>query len=150
MNKVFFRAEEIPMPLWTKAADSFIKLVLETLGHKNWELSVLFCNNRFIKSLSAQYLNKDEATDILSFPIGEPGPGGQFLAGDIVISLDALEENTGFFKVSPDEELRRLFVHGILHLSGNDHITNGKEEPMLRTQERILTTLISERIQENI
>ena len=150
MSKVFFRAEEIPLPLWTEAAKSFIQLVLETLGHKNWELSVLFCNNRYIKSLNLQYLNKDEATDVLSFPIGEKGPGGRFLAGDIVISLDALEENARFFKVSTDEELRRLLVHGILHLSGQDHATNGKEEPMLMTQEKILATLTSERIQEII
>ena len=149
MNKIFFRAEEIQEPLWTKAAGYFIKAALETLGRKNWDLSVLFCNNRFIKTLNTQYLSKDEATDILSFPIGEPGPGGRFLAGDIAISLDALEENAGFFKVSADEELRRLLVHGILHLSGKDHATNRKEEPMLKTQEKILAALTTERIQEN-
>ena len=78
MNKIFFRAEEIQEPLWTKAAGYFIKAVLETLGRKNWDLSVLFCNNRFIKSLNALYRNKDEATDILSFPIGETDPNGRF------------------------------------------------------------------------
>ena len=148
MNKVFFRAEEIPMPLWTKAANSFILSALKNLGHKNWDLSVLFCNNGFIKSLNAQYRSKDEPTDILSFPLGEKGPGGRFLAGDIVISLDALEENARFFKVSTDEELRRLLVHGILHLSGNDHVTNEMEEPMLKIQEEILAELASEPIQE--
>jgi len=148
VSKVFFRAEEIPMPGWTKAAEGFIQSVLETLGHKNWELSVLFCNNRFIKSLNALYRKKDEPTDVLSFPIGEKGPFGRFLAGDIVISLDAIEENAKFFKVSADEELRRLLVHGILHLSGKDHDTNGKEEPMLKTQEKILAVLASRQIQE--
>jgi len=149
MNKVFFRAEEVQQPLWTNAAGNFIKLVLERLGHKNWDLSVLFCNNRKIKSLNAQYRNKDEVTDMLSFPIGEIGPDGRFLAGDIVISLDAMEENARFFKVSTDEELRRLLIHGILHLSGNDHATNEAKEPMLKTQEKILADLASEHIQEN-
>ena len=148
MNRVFFRAEEIPMPLWTKAAGNYIRSVLETLGRKNWELSVLFCNNRFIKTLNARYRNKDEPTDVLSFPIGEAGPDGRFLAGDIVISLDALEENARFFKVSQDEELRRLLVHGILHLSGEEHSTNGAKEPMIKTQEKILAALALERIQE--
>jgi probable rRNA maturation factor len=148
MNKVFFRAEEIPMPLWTKAAGSFIQSVLETLGHKNWELSVLFCTNRFIKTLNAQYRNKDEATDVLSFSLGEtiPMARGRCIAGDIVISLDALEENARFFNVSADEELRRLLVHGILHLAGEDHETNGAKEPMLKTQEKILAALALERI----
>ena len=138
MNKVFFRAEGLPLPPWTKEAGVFIRRVLDFLGHKNWEVSVLFCTNKYIKTLNAQYRGKDEATDILSFPQGAGGPGGQFLAGDLVISLDALEENASFFKVSADEELRRLLIHGILHLYGYDHATNSKGEPMLKFQEEIL------------
>ena len=138
MNRVDFSAEELPHPPWEKAAHNFIQRVLSELGLKNWDLSVLFCNNRFIKSLNARYRNKDEPTDVLSFPLGETSPKGRYLAGDIVISLDALEENSKFFNVSADEELRRLIVHGILHLSGEDHITNEKGESMLKTQEKIL------------
>ena len=138
MNSVFFNAEGAALPSWTGEAGDFIKSVLGGLGRKNWELSVLFCDNQYIKSLNAQYRHKDEPTDVLSFPLGETGPGGRFLAGDIVISLDALEENTRFFKVSADEELRRLLIHGILHLAGYDHATNEAKEPMLQLQEQIL------------
>jgi len=153
MNKVFFRQEfptgkageasgaELPLPFDAKEAESFIKKVLKTMGKKDWELSVLFCNNRYIKSLNSQYRNKKEATDVLSFPLGETSPAGRFMAGDIVISLEALEENTRFFSVSANEELRRLLVHGILHLAGEDHATNKAEEPMLKTQEKILAQL---------
>jgi probable rRNA maturation factor len=141
MNKVLFNAEKSELPSWTPAAANYVKLVLETLGRKNWELSVFFCGNGLIRSLNAQYRDKDEPTDILSFPLGERNRGGCFLAGDIVISLDALEENAAFFRVSADEELRRLLVHGILHLSGYDHDTNKAEEPMLEMQEKILTCL---------
>jgi probable rRNA maturation factor len=141
MNKVFFSSEEIPLPPWTGAAGSFIKSVLKKQNLKNWELSVLFCNSRYIKKLNAQYRNKDEATDVLSFPLGETGPDGQYLAGDIVISLDALRENSRYFNVAEDEELRRLLIHGILHLSGADHDTNNGKEPMLETQESLLACL---------
>jgi len=129
------------LPPWTQAAGSYIKSVLHKLSLKNWELSVLFCGNKYIKSLNAQYRNKDEATDVLSFPLGETGPSGQYLAGDIVVSLDALEENSRYFNVSKDEELRRLLIHGILHLSGADHVTNKDKEPMLREQEALLAGL---------
>ena len=141
MNRVFFSSEEIPLPPWTRAAGNFIKSVLRKLNLKNWELSVLFCNNKYIKSLNAQYRNKDEATDVLSFPLGETDPSGQYFAGDIVVSLDALEENSRYFNVSKDEELRRLLIHGILHLSGGDHVTNEDKEPMLREQEALLAGL---------
>ena len=152
MNRVFFRAEEVPLPPWTPAADGFVQKVLDKLGHRNWEVSVLFCNNRYIKSLNAQYRNKDKPTDVLSFPLGEtlPDAKGRYIAGDLVISLDALEENAGLFKVSPDEELRRLLIHGILHLSGEDHATNKAGEPMLKIQEELLSCLAGERIQENV
>jgi len=141
MNRVFFRSEEVPLPPWTRAAGSFIKSVLRKLNLKNWELSVLFCDNKYIKSLNAQYRNKNEATDVLSFPLGETGPSGQYLAGDIVVSLDALEENSRYFNVAKDEELRRLLIHGILHLSGADHVTNKDNEPMLQEQEALLAGL---------
>ena len=141
MNQVFFNAEGIAMPPWTRAAGSFARSVMGELGLENWVLSVLFCNNRYIKSLNASYRSKDEATDVLSFPLGETDPNGRFIAGDIVISLEALEENARFFKVTENEELRRLLVHGILHLSGRDHVTNGTGEAMLKMQEEILLRL---------
>jgi len=141
MNKVLFRTEELPMPPWKKEAENFICRVLEILEQKNWELSVLLCSNGFIRSLNARYRNKDEPTDVLAFPMGINTPGGKYIAGDIVISLDALDENARFFKVSGENEFRRLLVHGILHLSGYDHSTNKSEEPMLKTQEEILARL---------
>jgi len=149
MNKVFFHAEEVPLPFYCKEAGSFIKKVLRTLGLENWEVSVLFCSNRYIKSLNAQYRNKDEPTDVLSFPLGET-VDGRYLSGDIVISLDALEENTRFFKVSEEEELHRLLIHGILHLTGEDHATNKAKEPMLKAQEEILAALAAECVQEKV
>jgi probable rRNA maturation factor len=103
-------------------------------------VSVLFCSNRYIKSLNAQYRNKNEPTDVLSFTLGET-TDGRYAAGDIAVSLDALEENVRLFGVTADEELRRLLVHGILHLAGYDHATNKVTEPMLQLQEDILSQL---------
>ncbi|MCL2008504.1 MAG: rRNA maturation RNase YbeY [Treponema sp.] len=145
MNRVDIRAEEVPIPHWKGAAGNYIKSILNNLGHKDWTVSVLLCNNKYIKTLNSEYRNKNEPTDVLSFPLGEKGPGGAYLAGDIVLSLDALNENVNFFKVPLDEELRRLLVHGILHLSGYDHETNESGEPMLIKQEEILLG-ITERI----
>ena len=146
MNRVEFRTEEVTLPSWNQEARRFVLNVLEIQGVKNWDLSVLFCGNSYIKSLNAQYRNKDEPTDVLTFPLGERSHAGRYMAGDIVISLDALEENARFFKVSADEELRRLLIHGILHLSGEDHATNRADEPMLKKQEEILAILAEKNI----
>lgn len=55
-----------------------------------------------------------------------------------MISLAALDRNCTDFHVQADEELKRLLIHGILHLEGFDHATNEITEPMIRLQEEII------------
>lgn len=145
MNRVNINAEEVPLPSWKERAKVYILKILSYLEKDSWDLSVLFCNNAYIRSLNVRYRGRDEATDVLSFSLGET-VRGRFIPGDIVISLETLEENARFFKVEPDEELRRLLIHGILHLDGMDHRTNKAEEPMLQLQEKILAVLAGEHI----
>jgi probable rRNA maturation factor len=150
MNRVEISAGEDPLPPWADAAKDFARQVLEKLGKDNWDVSVLFCDDAYIRSLNAHYRGRDEATDILSFEPGETFPGGEGQnrrpAGDIAISLDTLRENARYFDISEDEELRRLLIHGILHLNSMDHETNNETEPMLALQEKILADLAGETI----
>jgi probable rRNA maturation factor len=151
MNRVEVSAEEVPLPPWTGAANTYILKVLEGLQRDRWDLSVLFCNNAYIRSLNERFRNIDEPTDVLSFELGtnyhdETSGETRFLSGDIIVSLETLAENAEYFKVSRDEELRRLLIHGILHLDGMDHQTNEGAEPMLKLQEEILTELSGEAI----
>jgi probable rRNA maturation factor len=151
MNRVTVRAEEVPLPSWENRLHDYSLRVLDCLCRDGWDLSVLLCNDAYIRSLNARFRNRDEATDVLSFPLGaavpDDNPGGsRYLPGDIVISLESLAENSGYFHVSQDEELRRLLIHGILHLDGYDHDTNEGAEPMLQLQERLLAELAGEHI----
>jgi probable rRNA maturation factor len=151
MNRVEISAEEVPLPSWSAQANKFVLKVLDRLGRDRWDLSMLFCNDAYIRSLNARFRNRDESTDVLSFALGssyadETTGELRFLPGDIVVSLETLAENAGYFRVSQDEELRRLLIHGILHLDGMDHQTHGRAEPMLKLQEQILTELSGETI----
>jgi len=154
MNNVFINAEGISNPAWGSAACSFALKVLEEIKRDNWELSIMFCGDEKIKDLNFQYRNKNEATDILSFNLGETMENCErtvYLPGDIVISLETLGENAKYFNISEDEELRRLIIHGILHLDGMDHINierneQMQSEPMLILQEEILKKLKNEYI----
>jgi probable rRNA maturation factor len=105
------------------------------------------CGDKTIMALNTQYRNRAEATDVLSFALGAESPqedGVRFLPGDIVISLDTLRENAHYFRTSEEEELRRLVIHGILHLDGMDHRTNDDTEPMIALQEDLLKTFKGE------
>jgi probable rRNA maturation factor len=149
MNRVEVNAEEVPLPGWADASGRYALKALEVLGRDNWDLSVLYCGDAYIRTLNARYRNLDEATDILSFPLGETlveEGERRYLPGDIVISLDTLAKNAEYFETPRDEELRRLLIHGILHLDGMDHHTNEKTEPMLLLQETILANLAGEKI----
>jgi len=145
-------AAEIPLPAWAGSLKDFALKVLLFIKKDKWDLSVLLCGDGTIRDLNKTYRGKDEATDVLSFASGtDPFPEAKSrsrrrLPGDIVISLETMRENARRFKVDEDEELRRLLVHGILHLDGMDHATNDGAEPMLQFQEQILAKLSKKQI----
>lgn len=149
MNEVSIDCRDIGEPLWRDAAEAFALKALEKLGLEDWSLSVLFCGDEFIQNLNREYRDKDEPTDVLSFIMGERQEeegNERYIAGDVIISVPFMERNAAEFGVSPDEELKRLLVHGILHLSGKDHENNDESQPMLVEQERILAALQGEHI----
>ena len=150
MNNAAVNAEGIPLPEWSGEVSAFALKVLAAIGRDNWELSILLCSDETITALNSQYRNKPEPTDVLSFELGaeEIMPDGSIrcFPGDIVISLDTLRENARYFETSEDEELRRLLIHGILHLNGMDHFSNDRSEAMILLQENILHTLQEEHI----
>jgi probable rRNA maturation factor len=150
LNIVEVTTEEIPLPSWAESLERYAIKVLDFLGKDRWEVTILLCNNHFIKDLNVRYRNRNEATDVLSFEAGTWYIDAQeqrwYSAGDLVISLEALQENCQYFNVTPDEELRRLVIHGILHLNGMDHHTNEITEQMIQYQETILKELKEEHI----
>ena len=150
MNRVeISSAEALGALPWIHKIETLALLVLEKLGKTNWDISILLCDDETIRQLNAEYRNKNEPTDVLSFELGdtvEEDGEKRFLAGDIVISLQTLYENAHYFNVEPDEEFRRLIIHGILHLSGMDHQTNDVSEPMLQFQELLLEQTKEEHI----
>lgn len=134
--------DEPPGSIDPVRVENFISEVLNGLKLKNWDISLLFCDDTFIRTLNKQYRGIDSPTDVLSFEQGDEyfDEDGEtrFMAGDIVISLDSLKFNAEEFNVEINEELKRLIVHGILHLNGMDHSDNSPEQEMLKFQEELL------------
>jgi probable rRNA maturation factor len=119
----------------------FVLSILDKLHLDNWDMSVVFTDDAEIQRLNKEWRGKDEATDVLSFPNGDEygdDDAKRYNAGDIVISVDTLHTNAAYFNVNEETELRRLLVHGILHLAGHDHATNEPGEAMLVLQEELL------------
>ncbi len=141
MNNIDITFHEIKKELKTENIEKICNNILKLLQIENWEISLVICGDDFIKNLNREYRDRDEATDVLSFPQieGESVPESEeFYAGDIVISIDSVEKNSSYFNVDINEEFSRLLIHGILHLKGMVHETNDEDQEMIKYQEVIL------------
>ena len=155
-NRIFISVDEnTESPLWLDAVEPFMQKVLEKLKIDGEEISVLFCGDSYMQVLNKTYRNIDSTTDVLSFENDEEyedEEGKWKCAGDIAISLDTLPVNSSYFEEDCNSELKRLLVHGILHLNGMDHgdehIEKGVEPQceMLILQEKLLKNLKDEKI----
>lgn len=144
---ISFENDEIEKSVEQHNVSMIVEKVLNYLKLDDCELSLSFISKESMRVLNEQYRNKNESTDVLSFAQQDNdeqffGSDELTLLGDIVISLDDMQANCEIFNVSFDEELKRLIVHGILHLVGEDHTSNNDEEPMLKRQEEIIKFLL--------
>jgi probable rRNA maturation factor len=95
-------------------------------------VSVLFCGDALMRRLNRSYRGHDRTTDVLSFPA--EGPGG-FL-GDLVVSLPEAQRQSRRDHLPLAGVVRKLLLHGLLHLSGYDHETDHGEMDALELRLR--------------
>ncbi|KAE9588943.1 putative sugar-phosphatase [Lupinus albus] len=112
-------------------------------GFESIELSVLLCNDDFIRKLNKEWRDEDHATDVLSMSSHIPAVKLPILMmGDIVISVETAARQAEERGLSLIDEIRILMVHGLLHLLGFDHeISEEAEVEMEREEELLLKSL---------
>jgi len=115
--------------------EKVIVTAAELEGYSGGEVSVAFVSNQQIKKLNNKYRDKNEATDVLSFPIDDE------MLGDIIISAGRAAEQAEDYGHSLKRELAYLTVHGMLHLFGYDHYNQEEKKEMRQKEERVLTQL---------
>jgi probable rRNA maturation factor len=122
------------------AAADLARRVLRAEGVRHAAVSVAFVGRRRIRSLNRRYLGRDRETDVIAFAL--PGAAG-LVVGDIYCSPDAAARAARRFGVAGRDELRRLVVHGVLHVLGHDHPDGAgrMRSAMWRRQEALLRRL---------
>ena len=109
-------------------------------------ISVTIVDNDYIHEINRTYRHKDAPTDVISFAFLDDNPdrdalfhsGKMVVLGEIYISSDKAKEQAVAYGHSLDRELKFLFVHGLLHLLGYDHMKEEDEKVMFRLQDEIL------------
>src|SRR5690349_18792454 len=84
------------------------------------DFNCLITDDRELRRLNRQFLGRDYATDVLSFPAAEAGPW----LGELAISAERAAAQAREFGHSHMDEIRILMLHGVLHLAGMDHETD--------------------------
>lgn len=116
--------------------------LLEEMAERG-QFSLAFVSNRQIQKLNKEWMGKDKATDVLSFPLSlDPPPSTEipWEVGEVVISVERAQEQAHEYGHSVDRETAFLFVHGMLHILGFDHMEPDEEKDMFGRQKQILNT----------
>lgn len=110
-----------------------VRIVLEGEEVGDAEIGLAFVDNPTIHQLNKRYLQHDEPTDVLSFPLSDPG--SRKLAGELVLGVEVAQAQAVERGHDVGTELTLYVIHGLLHLCGyDDHSDDGVQA--MRQRER--------------
>lgn len=105
---------------------------------KNVFLNVSFVNSETIKKINLKYRGKNTTTNVLSFENKENNKNDMLFLGDIVLSYEEIKREADMFNKKFKDRLYHLFIHGILHLLGFDHLKEKERKEMEQLEINIL------------
>ena len=95
------------------------------------DIVCVFCDDKYLLEKNIKYLNHDYLTDVITFNYCEDIT----ISGDLLISVERVRENAKHYNVSFFTEIKRVIVHGLLHLLGYDDKTNSSKQEMTEKED---------------
>lgn len=121
---------KLPHPIKTRR---WIKRVIEEEGFALNQLNYIFCSDEYLLDVNKEYLEHDYYTDIITFDNSEEE---ETIEGDLFISVDRIKNNAEQMNIPFETELKRVMIHGVLHLTGYDDTSDElKKEIRLKEDE---------------
>lgn len=138
-----FITDNVALPLLVqkcgKDLEMWLRKVAASYGFRVGDLTYIFCDDNKILEVNRRFLGHDYYTDVITFDYTTPSR----VSGDIYISLDTVASNAKQVNTCFDEELTRILVHGLLHLTGQADKTDETKAEMTRKENLALSTLIT-------
>ena len=132
---VTFHTEKTKFNLGQKLQHKrWIKLWIESQSAVVGNLSFVYTSNKQLRLINQEYLNHNYCTDVITFDYSE----GKMLSGDVFISIDQVRINANTYGTDPDEELRRVMIHGVIHLLGFSDEKEEERESMRQMENEAL------------
>ena len=116
--------------------NSICKNILIDKNQNTATISIILTNDKKLLQLKNQYFQQDVLTDVITFNLEEDGDP---IDGEIYISLNRVSENARKFKQNIGVELKRVIIHGLLHLLGYDDQTPEEKKTMTRMEDHYLS-----------
>jgi len=139
VSTVYFHKEDTDFQITRgKSYVSWIKEVIILEKFLIGNLNFIFCSDSYLLKINKEHLNHNTFTDIITFNYNVD----KLIAGDIFISIDRIKENSSSLKVPFDTELKRVIIHGVLHLIGYNDKT-AEEVEIMRAKEDFYITLFN-------
>ena len=133
---ISFQAKGVRIPnLKRRKLSAWIRETAAIYGKSVGEIGYLFVDDSRILEINREYLGHDYFTDIITFDYDEE----TVINGDIVISLDTVRSNAETYGKPFEEELRRVIIHGVLHLCGINDKGPGEREKMEAAEDEALS-----------
>ncbi|NMM46998.1 rRNA maturation RNase YbeY [Marinigracilibium pacificum] len=136
-NKIDFHIEEIDFQLDNKSEiNKWIERIAEFYEVEINSINYIFCSDNYLLDINKEYLNHDYLTDIITFDNRESD--NEEIESDIFISIDRVKDNASSLGLSFQEELRRVVIHGFLHLVGFKDKTQEESDNMRLAEDNAL------------
>jgi probable rRNA maturation factor len=131
-KKILFFTQDVLFSLRNRTTlRKWIAAAIKKEGFSLSSLNYIFCNDEYLLSMNISHLHHKTYTDIITFNLSSEK---KKIEGEIYISIDRVKENAVIYKVPFNTELKRVLIHGVLHLCGFKDKT-GKEAKKMRMRE---------------
>lgn len=132
------------LPTKRLAIRRWIEEVIKQEGYTAGEINYIFCSSEYHRQLNRDFLGHDYFTDVITFEERESRVEDGVVAGEIYIDVATVTDNAEIYHSLPVNEMRRVIVHGALHLCGHKDKSPWAEKQMRRLENRYLKLLRNE------
>ena len=140
----FYNQESNYLPIKRLALRKWIAEVIRREGYTAGEINYIFCSSDYHRQMNRDFLGHDYYTDVITFEERDSRVEEHVINGEVYIDVATVEDNARLYNALPVNEMRRVIVHGALHLCGRKDKTPWAAKQMRQLENRYLKLLKEE------
>ncbi|MBQ3248094.1 MAG: rRNA maturation RNase YbeY [Alistipes sp.] len=140
----FYNQECNYLPTKRLTLRKWIQEVIRREGYTAGEINYIFCSSDYHRQMNRDFLGHDYYTDVITFEERESRVAEGIVSGEVYIDVATVEDNATLYNALPINEMRRVIVHGALHLCGHKDKSQWAEKQMRRLENKYLRLLSEE------